>query len=58
MEENTLPKAYDFNATEQRLYAWWEENGYFQPANDPNKPGFDASEKAFRHLHPPAQRDR
>ena len=38
---DTLPKAYDFAATEQRLYEWWEKNGYFKPANDPQKPGFD-----------------
>lgn len=53
MEENSLSKAYDFNATEQRLYAWWEENGYFQPANDPNKPGFDPSKKPFVISIPP-----
>ncbi len=53
MEDNSLSKAYDFNATEQRLYAWWEENGYFQPANDPNKPGFDASKKPFVISIPP-----
>jgi len=53
MEDNTLSKAYDFNATEQRLYAWWEKNGYFQPANDPNKPGFDASKKPFVISIPP-----
>ncbi len=37
----TLPKAYDFTSTEQRLYQWWEKNGYFKPSNDPGKPGFD-----------------
>jgi len=26
-----MPKAYDFAATEQRLYQWWEENGWFKP---------------------------
>ncbi|GAB4580803.1 MAG: valine--tRNA ligase [Anaerolineales bacterium] len=35
----TLPKTYDFASTEQRIYAWWEENGYFKPSNDPNQPG-------------------
>src|SRR5512133_604474 len=53
MEENTLPKAYDFIATEQRLYAWWESNGYFQPLNDPNKPGFDPTIKPFVISIPP-----
>src|SRR5574341_97757 len=26
-----MPKTYDFAATEQRLYQWWEENGRFKP---------------------------
>ncbi|MCA9968947.1 MAG: class I tRNA ligase family protein, partial [Anaerolineales bacterium] len=26
-----MPKAYDFAQTEDRLYAWWEENGWFKP---------------------------
>jgi valyl-tRNA synthetase len=30
-----MPKAYDFAATEQRLYQWWEENGWFKPEVQP-----------------------
>lgn len=30
-----MPKAYDFGQTEQRLYAWWEENGWFKPEARP-----------------------
>jgi valyl-tRNA synthetase len=26
-----MPKAYDFARTEERLYRWWEENGWFKP---------------------------
>ncbi len=26
-----MPKAYDFAATEARIYPWWEENGWFKP---------------------------
>jgi valyl-tRNA synthetase len=26
-----MPKAYDPKAVEERLYAWWETQGYFQP---------------------------
>jgi valyl-tRNA synthetase len=26
-----LPKAYDPQAVEERLYAWWESQGYFRP---------------------------
>jgi valyl-tRNA synthetase len=53
MTEYTLPKAYDFSITEQRLYEWWGKNGYFKPANDPNQPGFDASKKPFVISIPP-----
>jgi valyl-tRNA synthetase len=48
-----LPKTYDFKATEQRLYDWWEKNGYFSPANDPKKPGFDPSIKPYVISIPP-----
>jgi valyl-tRNA synthetase len=48
-----LPKTYDFKSTEQRLYDWWEKNGYFSPANDPKKPGFDPSVKPYVISIPP-----
>ncbi len=53
MPEPTLPKTYDFKATEQRLYAWWEENGWFRPTNDPAAPNFDPSRKPFVISIPP-----
>ena len=31
-----MPKAYDFAATEERLYTWWEENGWFKPEAMPD----------------------
>ena len=31
-----LPKNYDPKSVEARLYAWWEEQGYFKPADSPN----------------------
>lgn len=31
-----MPKTYDFNATEERLYQWWEENGWFKPEARPD----------------------
>jgi valyl-tRNA synthetase len=31
MSNETMPKVYDFHATEQRIYQWWEENGWFRP---------------------------
>lgn len=49
-----LPKAYDFKSTEQRIYDWWEKNGFFSPSNDPMKPGFDPGKKAFVISIPPA----
>jgi valyl-tRNA synthetase len=30
-----MPKAYDFKDTEQRVYQWWEENGWFKPEARP-----------------------
>ena len=48
-----LPKAYDFRSTEERLYQWWEERGYFAPSNDPKKPGFDPTKKPFVISIPP-----
>ncbi|MBI2331437.1 MAG: valine--tRNA ligase, partial [Chloroflexi bacterium] len=48
-----LPKAYDFKATESRIYAMWEKGGYFKPHNDPNKPGFDPNVKPFVISIPP-----
>ena len=53
MEKHNLPKAYDFKSTEQRIYSWWEESGYFQPSNDPAKPDFDSSIQPFVISIPP-----
>jgi valyl-tRNA synthetase len=53
MTRHELPKAYDFISTEPRVYEMWERGGYFQPINDPNRPGFDASVKPFVISIPP-----
>jgi valyl-tRNA synthetase len=53
MSDPTLPKAYDFKATEGRIYAWWQENSFFKPTNDPNQPGFDPSVRPFVISIPP-----
>ncbi len=53
MTKHELPKAYDFKATEQRIYAMWETAGYFKPWNDPNKPGFNPNIKPFVISIPP-----
>ncbi len=53
MTEYQLPKAYDFKSTEPRIYAMWEQGGYFKPSNDPNKPGFDPTRKPFVLSIPP-----
>ncbi|KAA3663775.1 MAG: valine--tRNA ligase [Chloroflexi bacterium] len=31
-----MPKAYNFSSTEERLYKWWEENGWFKPEARPD----------------------
>ena len=53
MEENALPKTYDFKSTEERIYTMWEEKGYFSPWNAPNKEGFDPNIKPFVISIPP-----
>src|SRR5262249_32855226 len=35
-----IPKAYDPQTTEQRLYQWWETNGYFRPRPNPDRRPF------------------
>lgn len=30
-DSDQMPKTYDFQSTEGRLYKWWEENGWFKP---------------------------
>jgi len=53
MSKLSSSKAYDFKTTEDRIYQWWEKNGYFKPQNDPNKPGFDPEIKPFVISIPP-----
>jgi valyl-tRNA synthetase len=53
MTQNPLPKAYDFHGTEERIYSWWDKQGYFQPSNDPQKPDFDPTQKPFVISIPP-----
>ena len=53
MTKRELPKAYDFRATEPRVYALWERGGYFRPSNDPKQPGFDPTVKPFVISIPP-----
>jgi valyl-tRNA synthetase len=53
MTKHELPKAYDFKATESRIYAMWEAGGFFKPHNDPNKPDFDPNVKTFVISIPP-----
>ena len=54
MSESSFPKTYDFAATEQRLYAWWEKHGWFKPINDPQgEAGHDPSKKPFVISIPP-----
>ncbi|MEW5870422.1 MAG: valine--tRNA ligase [Chloroflexota bacterium] len=53
MTEYSLPKTYDFHATEQRIYAWWEQSGFFEPANDPKRADFDPGVETFVISIPP-----
>jgi valyl-tRNA synthetase len=40
MENQAMPKTYDHRTVEERLYAWWESEGFFKPHIDPNKEPF------------------
>ncbi len=53
MKTHTLPKTYDFQATEDRIYKMWEDGGYFKPTNDPNEPGHDPNVKPYVISIPP-----
>jgi len=53
MAAKEMAKAYDFSTTEQRLYTWWEEQGYFKPINDPSEPEHDPKRKPFVISIPP-----
>ena len=53
LNEHALPKTYDFKSTEERIYAWWEQQGFFQPANAPGKKGFDPTRRPFVISIPP-----
>ncbi len=53
MPEQTLPKTYNFKATEKRIYNWWLNNGYFKPVNDPNNADFNPDIKPFVISIPP-----
>ena len=53
MPQYSLPKTYDFSHTEARIYAMWDEMGYFKPHNDPNQVGFDPDIKPFVISIPP-----
>jgi valyl-tRNA synthetase len=53
MTDHNLPKTYNFQETEARIYRLWEEQGYFKPANDPNDPDFDPAIQPFVISIPP-----
>jgi valyl-tRNA synthetase len=53
MAKQELAKIYDFKGTEQRIYDWWERQGYFKPWNDPRNEDFDPKVKPFVIAMPP-----
>ena len=53
MSTKDLPKTFDFKASESKIYERWESHGYFQPVNDPQKPGFDPNRKPYVISIPP-----
>ena len=53
MTPSSLAKTYDFKSTEQRLYLWWENQGYFAPHNQPQNADFDSSLPTYVISIPP-----
>ncbi len=53
MSHTELPKTYDFAATEESLYQWWWDRGYFKPSNDPANADFDPDHKPYVISIPP-----
>jgi len=47
-ETKELPKTYEPRSSEDRIYDWWEEQGYFKP-----RPSADGSRKPFVISMPP-----
>ncbi|MDQ7034427.1 MAG: hypothetical protein Q9P01_06200 [Anaerolineae bacterium] len=52
IKQTEMPSNFDFKEAEERLYQWWEENGWFKP----EAAGDDA--ETFVIPMPPPQRDR
>lgn len=50
---DTFPKTYNFKTTEERLYSWWEEKGYFKPINQPANADFDSTQPTYVIAIPP-----
>ncbi len=48
-----LPKAYDFSIVEEKLYEWWESEGFFKPSNDPKSKDFNPEIKPYVISIPP-----
>ena len=48
-----LPKAYEFSNVEEKLYRFWEQEGFFKPSNDPHEPNFDPTKKPYVISIPP-----
>jgi len=53
MNEKEMPRTYDPHATEQRLYDWWEAQGYFKPETQFKKGLADRTQKPFVISMPP-----
>ncbi len=53
MPKYDIPPTFNFRELEPEIYDRWESRGYFQPSNDPNKPGFDPKKKPFVISMPP-----
>ena len=53
MTKKEMAKAYDHTTVEERLYEWWEENGFFDPDNQIANGQADPDADAFVIAMPP-----
>ncbi len=53
MSKYTLPKTYEFNEIEEKIYQMWEDKGYFVPSNQPQNDDFDPNIAPFVITIPP-----
>ena len=53
-----LPKTYNFNKTEERIYKMWENADTLNRLNDPKEADHDPRNQTLCHINSPTQCNR